>query len=312
MHYSFITPGTTIENSTDSKLYLDVGNSLQLGIIDHHHLRTQQSATHLVYDHPEHIPPEIDEIVLHNSPDLDCIAASYLAVHYLEKKVFPPYSKELVEFLDKSDFGKPIENIINLASLFTIIKSTCQDNIEIVDKGQQLIDDLASYRFDSGNIPEKYLPLKDIIEEDYKLYKDQFDCFTTTNYNLPLKLDHTQYQKTKCLIMDQPQARLFKDWARSDGYEMLIVQWPKKRTVISVKADGLVNLLGMGDRLNKAEKQKSKELNISIDEPNRPGYDMRDPWYDGRAHDYTIIDTPRAGTCLEFEEILYILQHLNN
>ena len=309
MHYTFIAPGTTIENNTDNRLYLDVGNSLQFGIIDHHHLRSRQSATHLVYNHPELISPETDEIVLHNSPDLDCIAASYLTVQYLEKKAFPSYSKELVAFLDKSDFGKPIKNIINLASLFTIIKSTCQDDAEIVHKGHKLINDLANYGFYSGNIPKKYLSLKDMIDEDYNLYKDQFDNFSTTSYNLPLKSDHTQYQKTKCLIMDQPQARLFKDWARADGYDMLIVQWPKKRTVISVRADGVVNLLGVGDRLNSAEKRKRKELSISIDEPNRPGYDMPDPWYDGRAHDYTIIDSPRIGTCLEFEEILYSLQN---
>ena len=255
MHYSFIAPGTHNENNTDSKLYLDVGNSLQLGIIDHHHLKSQQSATHLVYAHPEFIPLETDEIVLHDSPDLDCVAASYLAVQYLDKKAFPSYSNELVEFLDKSDFGKPIKNIINLASLFTIIKSTCQDDTEIVYKGHQLINDLANYGFDSGKIPEQYFSLKDLIEEDYKLYKDQFDSFTTTSYNLPLKLDHTQYQKTKCLIIDQPQARLFKDWARADGYDMLIVQWLKKRIVVSVKADGLVNLIGLGDKLNSAEIQ---------------------------------------------------------
>lgn len=307
MNYSFVAPGTHIIKNIDTRLYLDVGNMLQLGIIDHHHLASQKSATHLVYAHPELIPPEINEIVLHSSPDLDCIAASYLAIRYLEKKEFPLYSKELVEFVDKSDFGKPIENIINLASLFTIIKSRCQDDTEMVHKGHQLIDDLASYGFDSSSIPEKYLSLKNIIDEDYKLYKDQLDSFSPTSYNLPLKSNHTQYQKTKCLIMNQPQARLFKDWARVDGYDMLIVQWPKNRTVISVKADGIVNLLGVGDRLNSAEKQKRKDLNISIDEPNRPGYDMPDPWYDGRAHGYTIIDTPRVGTCLEFDEILYSL-----
>jgi hypothetical protein len=37
--------------------------------------------------------------------------------------------------------------------------------------------------------------------------------------------------------------------------------------------------------------------------PNRPGYDNPDPWYDGRAHDYTIIDSPRCGTVLTAEEI---------
>ena len=37
--------------------------------------------------------------------------------------------------------------------------------------------------------------------------------------------------------------------------------------------------------------------------PPRPGYDNADPWYDGRAHDYTIIDSPRGGTWLSADEI---------
>jgi hypothetical protein len=35
----------------------------------------------------------------------------------------------------------------------------------------------------------------------------------------------------------------------------------------------------------------------------RPGYDNADPWYDGRAHSYTIVDSPRAGTVLTADEI---------
>ncbi|MBT5491004.1 hypothetical protein HOK00_01475 [bacterium] len=66
----------------------------------------------------------------------------------------------------------------------------------------------------------------------------------------------------------------------------------------------MINLIENGDRLNKAEKIKRDRLNILIDEPNRPGYDIPDPWYDGRAHDYTIIDSPRIGTILNFNEIL--------
>ena len=35
----------------------------------------------------------------------------------------------------------------------------------------------------------------------------------------------------------------------------------------------------------------------------RPGYDNSDPWYDGRGHRYTIVDSPNEGTVLTAEEI---------
>ena len=37
--------------------------------------------------------------------------------------------------------------------------------------------------------------------------------------------------------------------------------------------------------------------------PPRPGYDNADPWYDGRGHDFGIVDSPRSGTWLSADEI---------
>jgi hypothetical protein len=36
---------------------------------------------------------------------------------------------------------------------------------------------------------------------------------------------------------------------------------------------------------------------------SRPGYANSDPWYDGRAHGFTIVDSPRSGTLLTAAEI---------
>ena len=41
--------------------------------------------------------------------------------------------------------------------------------------------------------------------------------------------------------------------------------------------------------------------------PFRVGYTNADPWYDGRAHDDSIVDSPRSGTVLSAEEIERIL-----
>jgi hypothetical protein len=44
----------------------------------------------------------------------------------------------------------------------------------------------------------------------------------------------------------------------------------------------------------------------------RPGYDNADPWYDGRGHDYTIVDAPRSGTLLTADEIETIFLNFGN
>ncbi|MBI5066510.1 FHA domain-containing protein [Candidatus Woesearchaeota archaeon] len=44
----------------------------------------------------------------------------------------------------------------------------------------------------------------------------------------------------------------------------------------------------------------------------RPGYTNADPWYDGRGHSYTIIDTPRTGTAISKEQMDQILSEYSN
>lgn len=57
MNFSFIAPGSSIKVEPKGKLYLDVGNRLDIGVIDHHQLKnTQKSATRLVYENPSLIP----------------------------------------------------------------------------------------------------------------------------------------------------------------------------------------------------------------------------------------------------------------
>ena len=70
---------------------------------------------------------------------------------------------------------------------------------------------------------------------------------------------------------------------------------------------------GLGGLLDDREAAKRRrdhgEDNRVIDPvtgarlPPRPGYANADPWYDGRAHGYTIVDSPRAGTVLTADEI---------
>ena len=58
-------------------------------------------------------------------------------------------------------------------------------------------------------------------------------------------------------------------------------------------------LNGHDDRLADPESGRSR--------PARAGYTNSDPWYDGRAHGDTIVDSPRSGTVLTADEIERLL-----
>lgn len=307
MKYCFVKVGTEI-SFRENTLYLDVGNRLCFGIIDHHQLKNiKKSATRLVFESPNFIPKNLQNIILHNSPDLDCVASSYLANYYFQFKRFPSFAKKLCDFLDKSDFGLKLENKINLSSLFTILKSKAKDDFEIINLGHKLIEDLSEIGFDMDNYPYIFSEYMKDIENDINIFdKDLINSKTIVSklFNRYSK----NYEDLKGLILKNPKSKFFKYWARDKGYDLLIVQWNKRRVVVSLKGDSFYTLEGVGDILNKHETKRREELNICVKEENREGYDIPDPWYDGRAHEYTIIDSPRRGTELEIDDIIDILK----
>src|SRR5262249_19059770 len=118
---------------------------------------------------------------------------------------------------------------------------------------------------------------------------------------------------------DPERVMFFKDWARSDGYPALSVFMEKGRNgkpqcILSVTPASRTTLQGLGARLDEAEASKRRALNRGLDDREvdpktgkrrepRQGYRNADPWYDGRAHGYTIVDSPTGGTVLTAEEI---------
>jgi hypothetical protein len=87
----------------------------------------------------------------------------------------------------------------------------------------------------------------------------------------------------------------------------------KRRCILSVTPDSGASLRGLGALLDETESRRRIELHGIDDRVTdlttgaalapRPGYGNADPWYDGRAHGYTIVDAPRSGTRLTADEI---------
>src|SRR5262249_53541750 len=93
------------------RLYLDVGNGLRPGVVDHHHQAAAGGSTAaLVLAHPELLdgavtrhrrPGDPFTLVLHQDPDLDAVAVAYLAAEHLAAGAFPPGAAALARYVDR-------------------------------------------------------------------------------------------------------------------------------------------------------------------------------------------------------------------
>lgn len=90
------------------------------------------------------------------------------------------------------------------------------------------------------------------------------------------------------------------------------------RVIITVDPDGLttdgrrLNLRGLGYALERAELRWRNRDGRTDPRGGPPRWDdgscvVADPWYDGRAHGFTIVDSPRVGTELPYAEIVRIV-----
>ncbi len=118
--YSFIPMGSLVSSHTKFKprlnrFFIDVGNSTEKGIIDHHMFTNKDysidSSSELLINNPESIFENLDatsnhiEIICHQSPDFDCFATVYLLQNLLCHGDFPLNYRTLVEYVNLIDSG---------------------------------------------------------------------------------------------------------------------------------------------------------------------------------------------------------------
>lgn len=349
------------------RLYLDVGNDLRPGVIDHHHLSTAASSTaSLMLAHPEFLdgavipsrrPEDPFFLVLHEKPDLDGLASAYLAITWLTTGSFPAGAEVLARYVDKVDEGSLGMSLANPCSLYAAYahignrlmhrrwNSDHERWQDCVRQGLQVV----AWTLERMTAEGTPLPAVDAFacpglftDEDRNAVRGDVERYQR-------KLAHPVSRARRALVrlpgqfggMQQVEALLvrdvqnaddpercifFKDWARTDavhcpngrGFVALSVfmsEGPRqqRRCFLSVTPDSGVMLRGLGALLDQAEGDRRK-LVYGVDDRvldpvsgalkvPRPGYGNADPWYDGRAHEYTIVDAPRSGTLLTADEI---------
>jgi len=90
--------------------------------------------------------------------------------------------------------------------------------------------------------------------------------------------------------------------------------------VISIGPESGYTLKGLGLYLKKLEQKKREWQDVRNEGPPRyqdvdeernllvdPLFSSSDPWYDGRGHNYTIVDAPRKGSLLSPDRSIKLL-----
>jgi hypothetical protein len=369
VHYAFVGYGQRAGTPEEEmgRLYLDVGNDLRPGVIDHHHLAAYAgSTTRLVLRQPELVRQAVESvdsadrpltIVLHEHPDLDCVVSAYLAVSLLTRGEYPAGAEALAAYVDRVDAGYPGMSLDNPFSLYAACLflahrlmlrtwdsrdamwgQLIQESLRVVDfvatKGAG--EETSVFEIDAFACPGLFGARdREDVRQDMARYRRKLADPSTHARRLRLRLPSLfggTAEVTALLIRDVQNAddpdrvMFFKDWARTDqkfsldrnGFAALCVYHSPAagrtgRAVLSVKPDSGVCLRGLGTLLENAESRKRIERNGADDREidpatgqNKPGRwagSNSDPWYDGRGHNYTIMDAPRSGTALSADEV---------
>jgi tRNA A-37 threonylcarbamoyl transferase component Bud32 len=349
------------------RLFLDVGNDLRPGVIDHHHLVAYSGSTaRLVLNRPDLLdasvwagrrPGDPFTVVLHQSPDLDSAVSAYLAIAYLGERRFPEQSDWLAFYADEVDEGVRGMSRANPFDLYGAYHRLAnrpappeaareEKWTRAVEDGLLLIDYVLAQARNTGRSLEEVdafacpgllgdddrRAVTDDMERYQRKMADPLCAARAVTLRLPGRFGGSV--QTPALLArdvqnedDPGRVLFFKDWARSDagrcpdtgGFVALSVYMSRSASqrrscILSVRADSRASLRGLGAELEKAESAKRRKLHGGTDDrevdpltleakPPRPGYANSDPWYDGRAHGYTIVDAPRSGTELTAGEI---------
>jgi hypothetical protein len=133
IRFAFAGPGERPAAGTpQDRLYLELGQDLRPGVIDHHHLTAYSGSTaSLVLAHPDLVSGAVNParapdarfvIVLHRRPDLDGVASAWLAISYLTTGSFPDGAEALARYLDKVDDGSVGMTLANPFSLYSAFR----------------------------------------------------------------------------------------------------------------------------------------------------------------------------------------------
>jgi hypothetical protein len=343
IRYRFVPPGS-VAAPGPGELYLDTGNRLAPGVIDHHQPDAPARCTAaLVLEHPALVlsqvidlaPGEPLTIVTHQAPDMDAVTAAVLVERVLADSVSDG-ARRLADAVCAVDRGETTLHPAAPITAYSVLLATLQlaasraggdadaAALAAMEAGADLVRWLIA-RLDAHPDPSAldqalahepaWAEARRLIHADLTLYRR--DLATAERLRPALPRIDGGLAPVPGLWVEQPEAMLFKSWARGDvagaadprGFVFLAVVLSPQRVILSVQPGRGLWLKGLGDALEHAETAKRRRLGKERRGEPRPGYASPDPWYDGRSplHGWTIVDAPRDGSVLTPAEVRGVL-----
>jgi class 3 adenylate cyclase len=321
-------------------MYLDAGNSIQPGIIDHRCATAQVHSScellvqqpQLLLKHVHNTPRSQLEFRFHAAPDLDCAASFYTACELLTDHPRQELLHKLAAYLHEVNRGRPphVEQIAD--SLYGVYKA---HDVLVKQHAGVTVTDLVLLEAGVRVIDAAFFLLEQYADGDLatifqfrpEWFREEREWLQTdrVRYVEDVKLRGHSYlasvngipEPVTGLWLDHPQSVLFKMWAWDDpnapggrGYPFIAFEdshGGKHHFTIGVDSAVGTNLNGLGQLLEAHETRKRKELGKERPiHPIRYPADNSDPWYFGQGHAYTLVASPWGGTVLTAEEIQQI------
>ena len=351
VRFGFVPMGQVME-ARASVIAVDVGGKCIPGVIDHHFRDAgDECAASMLFKKPglvlDHLGPDerLRLLVMHRQPDLDCVVSAFLALHLAKTGELPAGAAALAEYTRLVDSGRIPDSpdrlecsLWGLYSAATHLLSqpepTADESEDAryeswVRRGFELVELALNTRADHAegvHVPvedSRHLEEREFLRLELERFGRDRERARKVVMDLPTVTGGSS--TVNGLIIDQPEAALFKHFARSQGFSYTHVRypdaipvatgagWPATRHVLSVDPESDTWLKGLGAVLEGEEiEARAKHSVPRQGKPRWPDVTCADPWYDGRSplHMYTIVDTPRGGTLLSDQRVEDIAQQV--
>lgn len=179
---------------------------------------------------------------------------------------------------------------------------------------------------DAWRADARFAPFAALLDRDLEIFREDFrQGRTVDSVPLPAADGGAAVPVRAFVAAGPPRSVLHKYWVRGAGFPFFLCplgvaagqgsagRTARRRIILSLdptfSVDGRKpSLRGLGFRLERAESAARRAAGTEV-RRGMPRYgggycDNPDPWYDGRGHEWTIVDSPLVGTALPYDEII--------
>jgi len=295
--YVFHDKGVSISKDKveDGHLWLDIGNTLDFGVIDHHS-SDKYSCTAVALVNNLNIIDHLknnEKIIFHTHkyPDIDALFSIFLVQYYLNNEHLPKNIEAILDYVTSIDTGH-----IRLADgQITLYKVICfmserynhpgvlNQCIDLINNAVNRRENNAGFSFMDSDVSDLlsglqgFDDIKDKILNDYQLYKaerDNRDICDIEDIFLPLSDSTAASSATvKALIWKKkPVCEFNRIWARSEGFILTVVPMDDKTfvfsgnsipctdTIISIPPNAPYSLRPLAHLLEQYEQDKENSI----------------------------------------------------